>query len=80
MTKRQYKKPLSQTKHVDFWKCPYCRETITNEPKAMQNSGFDMNMGEFQEKCPECGKVSYLFISPTFIARPLNDDEVEDID
>jgi hypothetical protein len=42
MVKRNYKKPLHETRAVDNWKCPWCREIITIEPEAMQYSNFDI--------------------------------------
>lgn len=71
---KKYKKPLSETKHVDKWRCPYCRKIIKLIPRRLQYSGYSFDDGEFEEKCPECGEISTLFISPTFYARPYKEE------
>lgn len=69
------KRPLTETKCVDKWKCPYCRKIISKKPKAMRFSNFDIEDGEFEEVCPECGETALLFISPTFFARPKSEED-----
>ena len=70
---RKYKNPLKQTRTIDNWKCPYCRNIITKRPKAMEKGCFDIGDGEFEEECPICKKVSKIFISPMYIAEPIED-------
>jgi len=67
------KNPLKQTRTIDNWKCPYCLNVITKIPKTMSQANFSIEDGEFEEECTICGRVSKIFISPMYIAEPIED-------
>ena len=69
------RKPLAQTKTVDWWKCPWCREV---------NSTLDLRGGnpdpavEICVECPHCGKEVLVMMSVEYTCQPIEGDESDD--
>ena len=66
-SKRQNRKPLSQTKTVDEWKCPWCRERHS----AHQVLYSQQTLHESQlVLCPSCKNEVLLIPSVEFTCIP----------
>ena len=65
------KKPLAQTREVDMWKCPWCRELNSYEDLG---GTPDPHM-DYYIDCPQCGNEVLVMMSIEFTCQPTIDGE-----
>ncbi len=67
------RKPLAQTKHVDQWKCPWCRE-LGGDDTDLTDGTPDVHT-DYIVECPNCGKEVSVMMSVEYLCQPI--EEVE---
>lgn len=66
------RKPLKQTKTVDYWKCPWCREKHSHDEVLGGQQELD---SDHLITCPTCGNEVLLMPSIEFTCVPTRDGE-----
>lgn len=71
----KFRKPLAQTKHIDQWKCPWCRE-LGGDEGDLTDGTPDVHM-DYSVECPHCGKEVLVMMSVEYTCQPIEGDETD---